>query len=130
MRQLSASLDVALGAGVAWERIILDPGLGFGLRGEENLRVLARLGELRALGRPLLVGASRKAIVGEVLGGVPVNDRVEGTSAAVALSIAQGADIVRVHDVKQMARIARMSDAIARGWRGYSRAQSLGGNSE
>lgn len=113
-RRLSGSVELALGAGIAWERIILDPGFGFGLAGEENLRVMARLGELRALGRPLLVGTSRKAHIGLVLG-TPVGDRVEGTAATVALCIAQGADIVRVHDVRQMARVARMADAVVRG---------------
>lgn len=130
MRQLSGSLDVALHAGIAWERIIIDPGFGFGLRGEENLRVMARLSELRALGRPLLVGTSRKSYVGAVLGGVPVSERVEGTAATVALCIAQGADIVRVHDVKQMARVARMSDAVARGWRGYLRPEITTGGGQ
>jgi dihydropteroate synthase len=114
-RQLAGSLQWALDAGIAWDAIILDPGFGFGLAGEENLRVLARLGELRALGRPLLSGTSRKSHIGLVLG-TPVEDRLEGTAATVALSIAQGADIVRVHDVKQMARVARMADAVVRGW--------------
>lgn len=122
LRQLAGSVDLALGAGVAWEHLILDPGFGFGLRGEENLEVLARLGDLRSLGRPLLVGVSRKAHIGLVLG-TPLDDRVEGTAAEVALAIAQGADIVRVHDVKQMARVARVADAVARGWRGYQRAE-------
>jgi len=130
MRQLSGSLDVALHAGIAWERIIVDPGFGFGLRGEENLRVMARLGELRALGRPLLVGTSRKSYVGAVLGGAPVSERVEGTAATVALCIAQGVDIVRVHDVKQMARVARMSDAVTRGWRGYLHPEMTTGGSQ
>lgn len=130
MRQLSGSLDVALHAGIAWERIIIDPGFGFGLRGEENLRVMARLSELRALGRPLLVGTSRKSYVGEVLGGVPVSDRVEGTAATVTLCIAQGADIVRVHDVKQMARVARMTDSVTRGWRGYQQARPTSGSGQ
>jgi len=115
LRQLARSLDLALDAGIEWERVILDPGFGFGLRGAENLRVMARLGELRALGRPLLVGTSRKSYIGEALGGLPVTDRLEGTAATVALCIAQGADIVRVHDVKQMARVARMTDAVIRG---------------
>ncbi len=115
LRQLARSLELALQAGIAWERIILDPGFGFGLRGVENLRVMARLGELRALGRPLLVGTSRKSYIGEALGGLPVTDRLEGTAATVTLCIAQGADIVRVHDVKQMARVARMTDAVTRG---------------
>jgi dihydropteroate synthase len=114
-RQLAGSLQMALDAGIAWEKIILDPGFGFGLAGAENLRVLARLGELRALGRPILSGTSRKSHIGLALG-TQVEDRLEGTAATVALSIAQGADIVRVHDVKQMARVARMADAVVRGW--------------
>lgn len=113
-RQLAGSIELALSAGIAWERIILDPGFGFGLVREENLRVMARLGELRALGRPLLVGTSRKAHIGLVLG-TPVEDRAEGTAATIALCIAQGTDIVRVHDVRQMARVARMADAVVRG---------------
>ncbi|HEX9038355.1 MAG TPA: dihydropteroate synthase [Ktedonobacterales bacterium] len=121
MRALAGSVDVALDAGIAWNRIILDPGFGFGLRGEENLEVLARLGEISSLGRPLLVGVSRKAHIGMVLD-APVDDRLEGTAAEVALCISRGADIVRVHDVRQMARVARMSDAIVRGWRGYQQA--------
>src|SRR5262245_22683626 len=116
-RQLAGSVELALAAGIAWDKLILDPGVGFGLAGEENLRVLARLSELRALGRPLLTGTSRKSHIGLVLG-TEVEDRVEGTAATVALSIAQGADIVRVHDVKQMARVARMADAVVRGWQG------------
>jgi dihydropteroate synthase len=115
-RMLSGSLQLALDAGVAWERTILDPGFGFGLAGVENLQVLARLAELRALGRPLLVGTSRKSHIGLVLG-TGVEDRVEGTAATVALAIAQGTDIVRVHDVRAMARVARMADAVVRGWR-------------
>lgn len=118
IRQLSGSVEIALNAGVAWERIIIDPGFGFGLQGEENLDVLARLGEIKGLGRPLLVGVSRKSHIGLVLG-LPVTDRLEGTAAEVALSIALGADIVRVHDVREMARVAKVADAVARGWRGF-----------
>ena len=118
VRQLSGCIELALSAGVAWDRIILDPGFGFGIVGEENLRVMARLSELRALGRPLLAGTSRKAHIGLVLG-TPVEDRAEGTAATVALCIAQGADIVRVHDVRQMARVVKMADAVVRGWRGW-----------
>jgi dihydropteroate synthase len=114
-RQLAGSLQIALDAGIAWDKIILDPGFGFGLVGAENMQVLARLGELRALGRPLLSGTSRKSHIGLVLG-TKVEDRLEGTAATVALAIAQGADIVRVHDVKEMARVARMADAVVRGW--------------
>jgi dihydropteroate synthase len=114
-RQLAGSLQMALDAGIAWEKIVLDPGFGFGLAGAENMQVLARLGELRALGRPLLSGTSRKSHIGLVLG-TEAEDRLEGTAATIALAIAQGADIVRVHDVKQMARVARMTDAVVRGW--------------
>jgi dihydropteroate synthase len=115
VRQLSGSLQLALDAGIPWDHIVLDPGFGFGITGDENLRVLARLSVVRALGRPLLVGTSRKAHIGLVLG-TPVEDRVEGTAATVALAIAQGADIARVHDVRQMVRVARMADAVVRGW--------------
>jgi dihydropteroate synthase len=116
-RQLALSLQFALDAGISWDSVILDPGFGFGLEGEENLEVLARLGELRSLGRPLLAGTSRKSHIGHILG-APVEDRLEGTAATVALAIAQGADMVRVHDVREMARVARMADAVVRGRRG------------
>ena len=115
VRALAAAVERARAASVPWEHLILDPGFGFGLQGEENLRVLARLAELRAFGRPLLVGTSRKAHIGLVLG-TPVEDRLEGTAATVALAIANGADIVRVHDVRQMARVAKMADAVVRGF--------------
>ncbi len=115
LRYLSRSIYLALAAGVAWERILVDPGIGFGTTPQENLTLLRRLGELRALGRPILLGTSRKSTIGHVLGGLPPEERVEGTAATVALGIAQGADIVRVHDVRQMMRVVRMSDAIVRG---------------
>ena len=107
--------NVALGGGVRPENIIVDPGMGFGKTAEQNLEILRRLYEFEALGLPLLVGMSRKSTIGYVLG-LPVEDRVEGTAATVALSIAGGADIVRVHDVKEMSRVARMTDAVVRGW--------------
>ncbi len=115
IRFLSGSIDLALAAGVAWERIIIDPGIGFGTTPQENLTLLRRLGELRALARPILLGTSRKSTIGRVLGGLPPSERVEGTAAMVALGIAAGVDIVRVHDVFEMARVAKMSDAIVRG---------------
>ena len=115
VRRLARSIELALAAGIPWHHLILDPGFGFGLQGAENLLVLNRLGELRALGRPLLVGTSRKSHIGLVLG-TPVEDRLEGTAATVTLAIAKGADIVRVHDVWQMARVAKMTDAVVRGW--------------
>ncbi len=115
LRFLSAAIDSALAAGIAWEHLIVDPGIGFGTTPEENLVLLRRLGELRALGRPLLLGNSRKSTIGRVLGGLPVSERLEGTAASVALGIAQGVDIVRVHDVHEMVRVVKMSDAIVRG---------------
>jgi len=115
VRFLAHSIDLALSAGVAWECIIIDPGIGFGTTPEENLTLLRRLGELRVLGRPILLGTSRKSTIGLVLGGLPASERLEGTAATIALGIAQGADIVRVHDVREMMRIVKMSDAIVRG---------------
>ncbi len=106
--------DNAVSAGVALDNIVLDPGMGFGKTAEHNLEILQRLDEFLVLERPLLIGMSRKATIGAVLD-LPVNERVEGTAATVALSIAKGANIVRVHDVKEMVRVARMSDAIVRG---------------
>ena len=115
IRFLSGSIDLALAAGVSWEHIIVDPGIGFGTTPAENLTLLRHLSELRALGRPILVGTSRKSTIGAVLGGLPASERLEGTAATVALSIAQGADIVRVHDVHEMMRVVKMSDAVVRG---------------
>lgn len=110
----SASLAVELG--VPWENIILDPGVGFGKTLEQNLEVIRRLDELKCLGRPILIGTSRKSMIGMVLD-LPADQRLEGTAATIAISIARGADIVRVHDVSAMARVCRMSDAIVRGKR-------------
>lgn len=112
---LSNCINHALAAGIAWERIIIDPGIGFGTTPQENLTLLRRLGELRVLGRPILLGTSRKSTIGLVLGGLPASERLEGTAASVALGIAQGADIVRVHDVHEMMRVVKVSDAIVRG---------------
>jgi dihydropteroate synthase len=110
---LRQSLALAWSAGVAEAQIIVDPGIGFGKGLRQNLEVIRRLAEFRALGRPILLGASRKSFIGRVLG-LPPDERVEGTAAAVALGIANGADIVRVHDVRPLARVARMADAIVR----------------
>ena len=112
---LEASIALAVDAGVPRERLIVDPGFGFGWKEEHNLEMLRRLGELRALGLPILVGTSRKSTIGAVLG-LPVEERVFGTAASVALAIANGADIVRVHDVKEMAQVCRVADAVVRGW--------------
>jgi dihydropteroate synthase len=115
VESLARSVDEAVSAGVSRGRIIVDPGIGFGKTAEQNLELLRRLGELRPLGLPILVGVSRKSTIGAVLG-LPVDQRLEGTAATVAVAIANGADIVRVHDVKEMVRVVRMTDAIVRGW--------------
>jgi dihydropteroate synthase len=113
--QLRASLAAAERAGVPADRIIIDPGFGFGPSPAQNLDMVRRLNQLRALGCPILLGPSRKSTIGTVLG-LPVQERLEGTAAIVALAIARGVDIVRVHDVRAIARTARMADAIERGW--------------
>ena len=102
--------------GVARDRIVIDPGIGFGKTPDDNLELLHRLGELKAAlgGLPLLIGTSRKRFIGELLDGAPPDDRVEGTAASVALAIAAGADVVRVHDVAHVARTVRVADAIVR----------------
>ena len=111
---LERSIDLAMKAGVAWQNIIIDPGIGFGKTLEQNLEIIHRLTELKRLGRPILLGTSRKSMIGMVLE-LPPDQRLEGTAATVAIGIANGADIVRVHDVQHMVRICRMSDAIIRG---------------
>ncbi|MBI2907691.1 MAG: dihydropteroate synthase [Chloroflexi bacterium] len=110
---LRASVETALKAGVPEENIIIDPGIGFGKTKDHNLEIMNRLREFKGLGRPMLLGTSRKSTIGLVLD-LPPDQRVEGTAATVAIGIANGADIVRVHDVKEMVRVARMSDAIVR----------------
>jgi dihydropteroate synthase len=110
---LEEGLAIAEKAGILQGKIMIDPGIGFGKTVEHNLEILSRLRELKVLGRPIMIGASRKSLIGKVLD-LPVNERMEGTAATVALSIANGADIVRVHDVGEMARVARMTDAIVR----------------
>ncbi len=110
---LRESMALATERGVAIENIILDPGVGFGKTAEQNLEIVCRLDEFKCLGRPILVGTSRKSMIGLVLD-LPTDLRLEGTAATVAISIARGADIVRVHDVAQMAKVCRMSDASVR----------------
>lgn len=112
-----ATLRIAEDAGIDPAKVILDPGFGFGWTPEQNLEMLRRLPELWDFELPLLLGTSRKSTIGLVLD-LPVEDRLEGTAATVALSIAGGADMVRVHDVRSMSRVARLSDAVCRGnWR-------------
>ena len=112
-RELLASVDLALAAGIAKEKIILDPGIGFGKTVSQNLELIDRLGEIRALGYPVLLGPSRKSFIGYTLD-LPPDQRLEGTAAAIAVGITRGADIIRVHDVKEMVRIAKMTDALVR----------------
>jgi dihydropteroate synthase len=108
---LEAAVRKARSAGVARERIIVDPGIGFGKDWSQNLLLLRRLQDLEQLGQPILVGTSRKSFIGRILD-LPVDQRTEGTAATVAISIMRGADIVRVHDVRAMVRVARMADAL------------------
>ena len=111
---LRQSMEMAQQAGIPRENIIVDPGIGFAKTYEQNLEVLRRLKELTVLGCPILLGTSRKSVIAKTLQ-LPVDQRLEGTAATVALGIAAGADIVRVHDVKEIVRVARMTDAILRG---------------
>ena len=113
---LRDSVNHALESGVAESNLVVDPGIGFGKTADQNLQVLKKLDRLKALGYPLLVGTSRKSTLGLLLD-LPPEQRMEATAATVALAIAGGADIVRVHDVKEMARVCRVSDAVVRGWR-------------
>jgi dihydropteroate synthase len=108
-RFLRVSIDRALDAGVPRERIIVDPGIGFGKTAEQNWVVMRRLEELRELGQPILIGTSRKSFIGKALD-LPVGDRVEGTAATVTAAILRGADVVRVHDVREMTRVVQIAD--------------------
>lgn len=111
--ELMESVHLAHSAGILDGNIILDPGIGFGKTVEQNLELINRLGEIRALGYPILLGPSRKGFIGYTLN-LPVEQRLEGTAAAVAVGITRGADIIRVHDVEPLSRVARMADAIVR----------------
>ena len=111
--ELLLSVELAKKAGIEESQIILDPGIGFGKTREHNLELINRLDEIRALGFPVLLGSSRKSFIGFTLD-LPPDQRVEGTAATVAVGITRGADIIRVHDVKEMARVAKMTDAIVR----------------
>lgn len=110
---LLQSIALAAEAGISPDNIIVDPGIGFGKTWQQDLEIIRRLGELRELGMPVLIGTSRKSLIKMVLN-LPAGERAEGTAATVAISIANGVDIVRVHDVEQMAQVCRMADAIIR----------------
>jgi dihydropteroate synthase len=112
-RELLVSVEIAKNAGVGENVIVLDPGIGFGKTREHNLELINRLGEIRSLGYPILLGTSRKSFIGFTLD-LPPDQRIEGTAATVAVGITRGADIIRVHDVKEMARVAKMTDAMVR----------------
>jgi dihydropteroate synthase len=111
--ELLESVTIARQAGIPDEHIILDPGIGFGKTVQQNLELLDRLGEIRDLGFPVLLGPSRKSFIGYTLD-LPPDQRMEGTAAAIAVGITRGADIVRVHDVEPLLRVVRMTDAIVR----------------
>jgi dihydropteroate synthase len=116
VRWLREAVAGAMARGVARDRLIVDPGIGFGKGSEDNLELLHRLADLKAAldGLPLLVGTSRKRFLGELLDGAAPTDRLEGTAATVALAVAAGVDIVRVHDVREMNRVRRVADAVVR----------------
>jgi len=114
-RGLREAMERARRAGIPRPRVILDPGIGFGKSTEQNCELLARLPELARLGCPLVVGTSRKTFIGKLLGGVEEEQRVWGTAATVAAAVLGGAQIVRVHDVREMAEVVRIADAIAGG---------------
>ncbi len=112
-RFLRASVDEAIAAGVPRERILIDPGIGFGKTADQNWEVMRRLEELRELEQPVLIGTSRKSFIGKLLD-LPVTDRLEGTAATVTAAILRGADVVRVHDVLEMVRVVRVADRMSR----------------
>jgi dihydropteroate synthase len=111
--ELRDSIDLALAAGVQPSQIIIDPGIGFGKSAEQNLALVAGLRHFRALGYPIMAGPSRKSFIGYTLD-LPPEERLEGTAATVAVAIDRGADIIRVHDVAAMVRVARMTDRLVR----------------
>ena len=116
IQELSDMVESVVSHGVSMDSIIVDPGFGFGGKSpSHNLEVLRRLDEYRVIGRPIMIGTSRKSTIGKITG-ASVTERIEGTSATIALAIAKGVDLVRVHDVRHMVLVARMSDAIVRGW--------------
>jgi len=108
-RFLRVATDRALRAGVPRERVIIDPGIGFGKTAEQNWVVMRRLHELRDLAQPILVGTSRKSFIGKLLD-LPAGERLEGTAATVTAAVLRGSDIIRVHDVLEMTRVVRVAD--------------------
>ena len=113
IRELAEIVSRATACGIAAEHIIVDPGIGFGKTPQQNIELMRNLGVLQRLGQPILIGTSRKSFIGLTLD-LPPEERLEGTAATVALAIAQGVDLVRVHDVGALVRVCRMTDAIVR----------------
>jgi dihydropteroate synthase len=113
LKFLRESIKIAENAGIPWSNIVIDPGIGFAKNLAQNLEVMHKLEELQSLCCPVLLGTSRKSMIGGVLG-LPADERIEGTAATVVLGIEKGVDFIRVHDVKEMARVSRMTDAIVR----------------
>jgi dihydropteroate synthase len=114
MDYLRDSIRSAKESGIAEDMIIIDPGIGFGKTFEHNLEIIHNLYNFTLLEKPVLVGLSRKAFIGKILGDVPAGERLEGTAAAIAISIINGANIIRVHDVKEMAKVAKVANAVKR----------------
>jgi dihydropteroate synthase len=107
-------IKIATGAGISEDKIIIDPGIGFGKTFAHNLEIINNLYEFTLLEKPILIGPSRKAFIGKILGDVPATERLEGTAAAVSISIINGANVVRVHDVKETVKVAKVADAVKR----------------
>lgn len=114
MDYLRIGIRLAVKFGISEDKIIIDPGIGFGKTFEHNLEIIKNLKEFTPLGKPIAIGVSRKAFIGKILGDIPPSERLEGTATAVAISIFNGANIVRVHDVKEMVKVAKVADAIKR----------------
>jgi len=113
LESLEESMEIGRAAGIRDEQMVVDPGIGFGKRLQDNLDLLKHLAEFKVLGRPILLGTSRKSLIGAILN-LPVNERVEGSLATVVMGIMNGANVVRVHDVRETVRVARMTDAVMR----------------
>lgn len=115
MDYLRISIRLAIKSGIDEDKIVIDPGIGFGKTFDHNLDIIKNLHKFTLLEKPILAGPSRKAFIGKILGDAPASERLEGTAAAVAISIFNGANILRVHDVKEMVKVAKVADAIRRG---------------
>lgn len=113
---LREGIEIARNAGIADDKIVIDPGIGFGKTLEHNLEIIKKLDEFSGLEKPILIGPSRKSFIGRILGDLPVTERLEGTAAAIAISIFNGANIIRAHDVKEMVRVAKVADRIKQGF--------------